>query len=403
MKKKFKESASNTLTPIRPRLKWIVLGIALLISSASIIYTNSLVENIREREKRQIEIYAKSLEYIANTSVNTNFVLQEIITANNTIPVILTSLEGIPEDYKNVPRADKIDDSDLKNNFLVKEVKAMKEQYEPIKVTLKDEVGNIYGYKFIYYKNSFLLSQLRFYPYVQLTVIGLFGVITFLVLNYLKRSEQNRVWVGMAKETAHQLGTPLSSLMAWSEYFKELFPDQKEVMLEFDKDIDRLSVITDRFSSIGSEPQMERKNIVTVIEEVTNYLQKRLPSKVIIQTTFFPDNQLFSKINASLFAWVIENLCKNATDAMDGKGKIEISIQKVNYGQIAIDVSDNGKGIQRGNLNQVFQPGFTTKKRGWGLGLALAKRIIEQYHQGKIFVKNSEINKGTTFRIYLNQ
>lgn len=377
---------------------------SLLISAGSIIYTNNLVEQIKEREKRQIEIYARSLEFLGSEGGNSNFILiiDEIITANNTIPVILTSETGEPEFYKNIDKADELKNKEARNFFLKKEVEKMKYQYDPIKVTLKDNQGKIYGYKYIYYKNSFLLSELKYYPYVQLTVIGLFGLITFLVLNYLKRSEQNRVWIGMAKETAHQLGTPLSSLMAWSEYFKEIFPDQQEVMLEFDKDIDRLKIITDRFSSIGSEPQLEYLNVVDIVNQVIGYLDKRLPSKILMKVTFFPNPELSAYLNTSLFAWVIENVCKNAADAMEGKGNIEISILKANQGQIAIDITDNGKGIQKANLNEVFQPGFTTKKRGWGLGLALAKRIIEQYHKGKIFVKNSEVNKGTTFRIYLN-
>ena len=218
----------------------------------------------------------------------------------------------------------------------------------------------------------------------------------------MKKVEQDRVWVGLAKETAHQLGTPLSSLMAWSEYFKEVYPDQKSALVEFDKDIDRLKVITDRFSSIGSEPQLSRLNITESIEEVVSYLAKRLSTKISMSVSSFPNRDIEARINQSLFAWVIENLCKNAADAMEGKGSIDIKILKANEGRIAIDVTDTGKGIVKNKIKDVFKPGFTTKKRGWGLGLALAQRIIEQYHQGKIFIKHSEINKGTTFRIYLN-
>jgi nitrogen-specific signal transduction histidine kinase len=382
-------------------LKWIVLAVALIISSCSILYTNSLVDQIREREKRQIEIYARSLEFLANESSNANFILDEIITANNTIPVILTDQDGTPEFHKNIRKLEGLIDEEQILIVLLDEVQKMKRQYEPIQITLEDTEGNIYGSKIIYYKNSFLLNQLKYYPYVQLSVIGLFGFITFFILNYLKKSEQNRVWIGMAKETAHQLGTPLSSLMAWSEYFKETIPGQDEILKEFDKDVDRFKVITDRFSSIGSEPQLTRLNVIEVIEEIIAYLGKRLSSKIEISISWHPDRNIFSRMNASLFAWVIENLCKNAADAMEGKGSITISVLKVNSGQIAIDVKDTGKGISKFNAQDVFRPGYTTKKRGWGLGLALAKRIIEQYHQGKIFVKGSEINKGTTFRIYL--
>ena len=377
------------------------MGVAILISIASILYTNNLVDQIRERERRQIDIYASSLEFLANESAD-NFllVLDEIVKANHTIPVILTSEDGVPEDYRNISKADKITDREERTQFLNKEIERMKEQHDPILVTLAGE-NTIYGYKYIYYKNSFLLNQLRFYPYVQLSVIAVFGFITFLIMNYLRRSEQNMVWVGLAKETAHQLGTPLSSLMAWSEYFKGLYPDQKETLLEFDKDVDRLRTITDRFSSIGSEPQLEERNIAETMDEIVSYLQKRLPSKINISITSFPNRNINGWINTSLFAWVIENLCKNAADAMDGNGEIKIQILMANEGQIAIDVKDSGKGISKSKMTSVFRPGFTTKKRGWGLGLTLVKRIIEQYHAGKIFVKESELNKGTTFRIYL--
>ncbi len=401
MKKKQLKDVTAIGLPSRPHLKWVILAVAILISIASILYTNSLVDQIRERERRQIDIYASSLEFLANESGD-NFllVLDEIVKANHTIPVILTSEGGVPEDYRNISKADEIADVVERNQFLNKEIERMKEQHDPILVTLAGE-DTIYGYKYIYYKNSFLLNQLRYYPYIQLSVIAIFGMITFLVMNYLRRSEQNMVWVGLAKETAHQLGTPLSSLMAWSEYFKGLYPDQQETLLEFDKDVDRLKTITDRFSSIGSEPQLEERNITETIDDIVSYLQNRLPSKINISTTSFPNRNIIGWINTSLFAWVIENLCKNAADAMDGNGDIKIQILMANEGQIAIDVKDSGKGIPKSKITDVFRPGFTTKKRGWGLGLTLVKRIIEQYHQGRIFVKESELNKGTTFRIYL--
>ncbi len=404
MKKKFTEATGNTLAPLRPHLKWLVVGFAVVISFGSIYYTNSLVEQIRDREQRQIEIYASSLEFLANESENVNFflILDEIVAANHSIPVILTDENEQPEDYRNLPKASSIQEQQERSEFRKSEIRLMKEAHPPIEVTLKDDQDNIYGYKYIFYKNSFLLNQLQFYPYVQLSVIGLFGVVTFLILNYIRRVEQDRVWVGLAKETAHQLGTPLSSLMAWSEYFKDLYPDQKEALLEFDKDVDRLSVITDRFSSIGSEPQLSMLNIVDVVDDIVIYLQKRLSTKILMTVSAFPNRDMEAKINQSLFAWVIENLCKNAADAMDGKGSIHISILRANEGRIAVDIQDTGKGIAKSKINNVFRPGYTTKKRGWGLGLTLAKRIVEQYHEGKIFVRQSEIGKGTTFRIYLN-
>lgn len=401
MKKQLKGAASVGLYPLRPHLKWIILSVAILITIGSILYTNSLVDQIRERERRQIDIYASSLEFLANASGDNFFlVLDEIVKANHTIPVILTSQDGVPEDYRNIIKADQINDPDARRKFLNKEIQRMKEQHDPILVTLSGQ-DRIYGHKYIYYENSFLLSQLQYYPYIQLSVIAIFGVITFLILNYLRRSEQNMVWVGLAKETAHQLGTPLSSLMAWSEYFKGLYPEQEETLFEFDKDVDRLRTITDRFSSIGSEPQLEERNITETIDEIVSYLEKRLSSKIKISITSFPNKNILAWINTSLFAWVIENLCKNAADAMDGSGEIYIQILMANEGQIAIDIRDSGKGIPKSKIKDVFRPGFTTKKRGWGLGLTLVKRIVEQYHEGKIFIKESEINKGTTFRIYL--
>ena len=402
--KKFQEATGNTLAPLRPHLKWIVVGFAIFISAGSIWYTNSLVDQIRERESRQIEIYASSLEFLASESENTNFILilDEIVKANHTIPVILTDIEGVPEYHRNLSKADK-KIGDEKTEYLLKEIERMKYQHDPISVTLMDDKGKIYGTKYIYYENSFLLSQLKYYPYIQLSVIALFGLITFLVLNYLRQAEQDRVWVGLAKETAHQLGTPLSSLMAWSEYFKQLYPEQKDALLEFDKDIDRLKVITDRFSSIGSVPQLSSLNVTEIIEEVVYYLQKRLSKKIAMKISYYPNREIEAKLNPSLFAWVVENLCKNAADAMEGKGSIDIDIIKANEGRVAIDVTDTGKGIVKNKMKDVFNPGYTTKRRGWGLGLTLARRIVEQYHQGKIFVKQSELNKGTTFRIFLNK
>lgn len=403
MKKKHQEKANHTLAPFRPHLKWIVVGFAVLISTGSILYTNNLVEQIRERESRQVEIYAKSLEFLASENEYTNFILilDEIVEANNSIPVIITDIEGKPSEFKNLPRADKLE-GETRMNYLAKEMMLMKEQHPPVNVTLTGPDGSIFGTRSIFYKNSYLLSQLKFYPYIQLSIISLFGFVTFLILNYIKKVEQDRVWVGLAKETAHQLGTPLSSLMAWSEYFKGLYPEQKSNLLEFDKDIDRLNVITERFSGIGSEPQLAVLNIPEAVEDSVSYLSKRLSTKISMSVTAFPNRNIEARINQSLFAWVIENLCKNSADAMEGKGAINISILKANEGHIAIDVSDTGKGIAKNKLKDVFKPGFTTKRRGWGLGLALVRRIIEQYHQGKIFVKHSEINKGTTFRIYLN-
>ncbi|MBV6641332.1 MAG: HAMP domain-containing histidine kinase [Cyclobacteriaceae bacterium] len=403
MVKRFKEVTSVNLYPERPNFKWIVLILSFTIGVGSIVYTNDLVKKIRERERKQIDLYARTLEYVANDQDDPNvaFMLEEIIQANKTIPVILTDQHGNPEDFKNLPKVNDFDTPKERRAYLLKEVEEMKELREPIVLTLLDSEDQIYGYKFIYYKNSSLLTELRFYPYVQLSVIAIFVFIAFVVFNYSRSAEQNRVWVGLAKETAHQLGTPLSSLMAWVEYFRATYPDQEEVINELNKDIERLERITERFSSIGSVPQLKEENVYNLVQEVVKYLEKRLSTKVSITVTVFPDDDISANINHALFAWVIENLLKNAVDSMEGKGQIFIKILKVNEGRVAIDVTDTGKGIPKNRINQIFTPGFTTKKRGWGLGLTLTKRIIEHYHKGKIYIKETEVGKGTTFRILL--
>ncbi|MFY0607291.1 MAG: HAMP domain-containing histidine kinase [Cyclobacteriaceae bacterium] len=387
----------------RSNFKWWVLGISLIISVGSIIYTNDLVEKIRDRERKQIDLYASTLEYLANESAAPNliFVHEEIIQANNTIPVILADQYGNPEHYRNIPGIDKISDPIEREDYLKSEIARMKIEREPIRVTMIDDENQIYGYKMIYYRNSKLLTQLKYYPYVQLTVIAIFGLIIFTVFNYSRSAEQNRVWVGLAKETAHQLGTPLSSLMAWTEYFKETFPDHLDIFQELQKDVDRLEMITERFSNIGSVPQLKEGNVYDLIKEVVGYLENRISKKVSFTIETFPSEDISSNLNKPLFAWVIENIVKNAVDAMDGVGAVHVKIMKVSEGQVAVDISDTGKGIAKANISNVFKPGFTTKKRGWGLGLALTHRIVVNYHGGKIFVKSSEINKGTTFRILL--
>jgi len=361
-----------------------------------------LVQQIEERERNQIERYAHTLEYLANENENPNVILllDEIILSNKTIPVVLTDKNETPEQFRNLPRANEESDTEKRQSYLRGVLEEMRDQHEPIQITLQVS-EEVYGIKYVFYKNSILLTQLAYYPYVQLTIIGVFVMVAFLLFNYSRTSEQNRVWVGLAKETAHQLGTPLSSLMAWSEYFKTSYPDQIEVLKEFDKDVKSLETITERFSNIGSEPKLKKENIIETVEEIVSYLSKRLSTKISLTIESFPTRDLSANLNASLFAWVIENLLKNAADAMGGKGAIDIKIMKI-YEGVAIDISDTGKGMTKSKTHQIFKPGFTTKKRGWGLGLALAKRIIENYHKGKIFVKSSEINVGTTFRILLN-
>lgn len=386
-------------------LKWVVLIASVLISIGSIYYTNILVDQLKGRERQQVQLFAKAIEYTANgddTFGDVNFIAQEILFQNNSIPIIQVGDSGRVLSFRNVD-VDENWSGKRRDTFLKGEMRLMAETYEPITVTLRDpRTGEVFGTQFIYYKNSFLLRQLIAYPYIQLSVIAIFGFIAYLAFNYSKAAEQNRVWVGLAKETAHQLGTPLSSLMAWVEVIRDdPVMKNKGMVEELEKDIQKLRIVTERFSSIGSIPALKKENIISIINNVVNYLRPRVSSKVKVEVFALSEN-ICANVHVPLFEWVIENLCKNAVDAMGNTGTIAIKILRGNEGKIFIDISDTGKGIPRSKIDHVFRPGFTTKKRGWGLGLTLAKRIIETYHDGKIFVKSSEENQGTTFRIVLN-
>lgn len=388
-----------------PRLKWIVLAVSFLISVSSIYYTNVLVDQLKERERQQVQLFARAIEYTLNESLNSNilFVSEEIINKNNSVPTILVDENENVIQYRNID-IDSGRSEDAFKKQLSRELESMADTYDPIIITLKDPNTNeIFGTQKVYYRNSFLLTQLVAYPYVQLTVIAIFGFISYLAFNYSKAAEQNRVWVGLAKETAHQLGTPLSSLMAWIEVIREdQYMRKKGVAEELEKDIQKLKVVTERFSSIGSVPTLKKENVVPLVNNVVTYLRPRISSRIRIEV-FTLSDQIAVQVHAPLFEWVIENLCKNAVDSMGGSsGTIAIKILRGNEGKVFIDVSDTGKGIPRSKLAMVFKAGFTTKKRGWGLGLTLAKRIIETYHKGKIFIKSSEENVGTTFRISLD-
>jgi signal transduction histidine kinase len=387
-------------------VKWVVLIASVLISVGSIYYTNVLVDQLKERERQQVELFARALEYIPNStsesSSDINFIAQEILYQNTTIPIILLDSAGVIINYRNI-QVNKTWKQSRKDEFLQKELARMRKTYDPIEVPLRDpETDENFGVNYVYYRNSFLLTQLTTYPYIQLSVIAIFAFIAYLAFNYSKVAEQNRVWVGLAKETAHQLGTPLSSLMAWVEVLRD-DPNikNKEIVSELEKDINKLTTVTERFSSIGSVPSLKPENVVTLVNNVVHYLRPRISSKIKIEVFTLSDN-IQAMIHAPLFEWVLENLCKNAVDAIGTSGTIAIKILRGSDSKVYIDVSDTGKGIPRSKVNMVFRPGFTTKKRGWGLGLALAKRIIEAYHSGRIFVKTSEENQGTTFRIMLN-
>jgi len=375
-------------------LKVVLLLFAFLIGFFSLWYTNNLVDKLEDQERQKIQTWANTTRLIASPDYDgdVNFLFEQIIEANTTIPVILTDNDG------NITGKRNLDAQEEDNKYyLDRKIAEMRKENEPI------EIEYLEGEKItLYYENSLLLNQLRFYPYFQLGVIGLFLAVSYFAFSYSRTSEQNKVWAGLSKETAHQLGTPISSLLGWVDYLKESDTNiPKRVIDEFAKDIERLNLITERFSKIGSEPILASANLLEVLNESIEYINSRTSEKVAIA---IQNPELLKEINIlvnrPLFAWVIENLCKNAVDAMSGEGEIYVELIEHN-GKVIFDVVDNGKGIPSNKFKTIFKPGFTTKKRGWGLGLSLVKRIVENYHNGKIYVKSSEIGKGTRFRIEL--
>jgi hypothetical protein len=387
----------------RSTINLVIVSLAFTIALASVYFTRVIVQQLKERELGIIQLYAKSLEATVNNPNSPDelsFLIREILYPNNSIPLILTNGIGQILSTKNIDIDPSMDDEE-RAQYLAGRLEEMKASHEPIEIPFRDETGEVYDYQYIYYTNSSLLDMLQYYPHIQLSVIAIFGIIAYIAFSYSKSAEQNRVWVGLAKETAHQLGTPISSLMAWIEYFKE---DEslanKEIIGELEKDVERLQMITARFSNIGSVPVLNCESIPMAIEETIAYLKKRISKKVEISLHAKP-NDIRARINKPLFDWVIENICKNAVDSMGGVGKIDINVKKAVDDRVIVDISDTGKGIQKSKINYVFLPGYTTKTRGWGLGLTLAKRIIEKNHEGKIFVRDTEINEGTTFRILL--
>jgi signal transduction histidine kinase len=380
---------------IKGVIKVVLLVFAFLIGFFSLWYTNTLVNKLESQEREKIATWANATQLITSPEAegNLNF-LYEIIQANTTIPVILTDSNGVVNQFRNI-EAFKMENE----AWVVDKIAEMKKQNEPF------EIEFMGGKQLIYYENSTLLNQLRVYPYFQLAVIALFLAMSYFAFSYSRTSEQNKVWAGMSKETAHQLGTPISSLMAWLDYLKESDAEvPQKVITEMEHDMDRLGLITERFSKIGSEPSLTVYSLYEVIEESVSYINSRTSDKVSISIRDqekFKDAQV--QINKPLFAWVVENLCKNAVDAMEGEGEIVFSLRGIRDNKVLIDISDTGKGVPSNKFKTIFKPGYTTKKRGWGLGLSLVKRIVENYHKGKIYVKSSEIDKGTVFRIEINQ
>lgn len=380
-------------------VRFSLLVVALCIAFFSLYYTDQLVKKLGEREEKLIDLYAKGLRSIAQAedASNFSFLFQEIIQANNSVPVILADDKGNPISHKNIELPMNLDQQ-MEIKFLKSLILDMASLYPPIEIEYVPGLKN-----YIYYKNSELINQLRFYPYVQLTVICMLVMLGYFVFNNSRKIEQNRVWVGMSKETAHQLATPISSLMAWLEIFKsDPSFTQPEAIVEIEKDILRLETITARFSNIGSVPILKAEKLLTLLQNSIEYLQIRVSHKVKFEVEHgLVYSNYTININRALFDWALENIIKNGVDAMGGIGQIKITLQALENAHMAIDISDSGKGMTKNQLKKVFDPGFTTKQRGWGLGLTLTKRIIEQYHGGKVLVKYSELGKGTIFRIIL--
>ena len=374
-------------------VKIILVIAAVVIAVVSLVVSNSLVDE----ERNKMEVWAEAMRALnlADENTDLNLVLK-VINENNTIPVIVTDAKGNVQTYRNLKlKGENLEDS-MKQAEQISSRLLNEGRY--IRIQMGDSISD--GYINVCYDDSVMLKRLASYPYIQLGVVMLFVVVAIFALLTSKRAEQNKVWVGLSKETAHQLGTPISSLMAWVEVLKENYPDD-ELIPEMNKDVKRLELIADRFSKIGSLPEPVPASLTEVMAHVIEYMDRRTSSKVKFIKDF-PSDDIIIKINASLFEWVIENLCKNAVDAMEGSGTITLHMESTTDKAI-IEVSDTGKGIRKKDLRNVFKPGFTTKKRGWGLGLSLAKRIVEEYHKGRIFVKCSEQGKGTTFRIELKK
>lgn len=374
----------------KQRWKQVLVALALLIAAGSLLYTNNLAEELAERERANVEIWAKGTSYLASSpdDADLSFVF-EVIRDNTRIPIILTDGE---DNIISVRNFDESQSEDPK--YRIAQLSRIKGLNEPIVIDLYGGGKNL-----IYYDHSDLLYSLKYYPYVSLGIVSLFILVAYIAFSVSRKAEQDQVWVGMAKETAHQLGTPLSSLIAWIEYLR-LKDVDPATLDDMSKDVKRLETITERFSKIGSTPELEPHSVAAVLEESLDYMRSRSSKKVkyVLENRIPQDVRV--PINVPLFAWVIENLCRNAMDAMEGAGKITVTCDMDNDKAI-IDVSDTGKGIPQAKFETVFRPGYTSKKRGWGLGLSLTRRIVQQYHGGRIWVLRSELGRGTTFRIAL--
>lgn len=376
------------------RVKIVLVVLAVVLSIASLVVSNFLVRDLKVEEQRKMEIWAEAMRSLNNADETTDLTLVwTVLNSNNTIPVIVLDKEGRVQDYRN------IEDGSLSGASLDTLVRqrafSMRKAGRVIRINLGKS-----DYMEICYADSLILRRLAWWPYVQLGIVLIFVVVAIFALLSSKKAEQNKVWVGLSKETAHQLGTPISSLMAWQEVLKETYPDD-ELLPEMGKDVQRLQRIAERFSKIGSQPEPKPENLNDVLASVVQYIGRRTSNRITISLQLLHE-PIIASVCAPLFEWVVENLCKNAIDAMEGSGSITLTAREEPT-CISVEVADTGKGMPKNRFSSVFTPGYTTKERGWGLGLSLAKRIVEEYHDGRIYVKNSEIGKGTTFRVELKK
>lgn len=374
------------------QVKILLVVMAVVMSVGSLVISHFLVRDLKHEEQRKMEIWAEAMRSLNSADEYTDLTLVlTVLNSNSTIPVVVLDREGEVQDYRNIPLREESTEEQMR--AVKRKAQSMKDAGRVIRVYLSST-----DYMEICYADSLLLRRLAWWPYVQLGLVFVFVVVAIFALLSSKRAEQNKVWVGLSKETAHQLGTPISSLMAWQEMLRETYPDD-ELLPEMGKDVERLQRIAERFSKIGSLPELRPESLNEVLSAVTQYISRRASNRVRLTCTV-PQQPLIVPMCSSLFEWVVENLCKNAIDAMDGQGSITLTAST--EGALAVvEVADTGKGIPKNKFRTVFTPGFTTKKRGWGLGLSLAKRIVEEYHHGRIYVKNSEVGRGTTFRIEL--
>lgn len=371
-------------------MKIVLVVLAVVLSVASLVVSHFLVRDLKVEEKRKMEIWAEAMRSLNKADETTDLTLVwTVLNSNNTIPVIVLDSEGQVQDFRN------IDGGSLSGAALDTLVQQRATSMRKVGRVIPINLGNS-DYMEICYDDSLILLRLAWWPYVQLGVVLIFVVVAIFALLSSKKAEQNKVWVGLSKETAHQLGTPISSLMAWQEVLRETYPDD-ELLPEMGKDVQRLQRIAERFSKIGSQPEPKPENLNEVLAGVVQYIERRTSNRITM-THELPAEPLIASVCAPLFEWVIENLCKNAIDAMEGSGHITLTA-KEEVTCISVEVADTGKGIPKNRFSSVFTPGYTTKERGWGLGLSLAKRIVEEYHEGRIYVKNSELGRGTTFRV----